>query len=465
MSNQRKPTPRYQPTPRRASTARDKASTRNDAQRRRSSTQAAGQRTRTESRRTTRTQRPATRQAPQPKRTGAKGVLPFAIGAAAIVVVVAVIAGFALSSKPETQSEPQSQGAATRLAPAGSVSFVAVGDNLPDDYIGYYADSLAGEPDDDVHDYEPLYAPVSSLIQEADLAYIDQETHLGGNELGARGYPSFNTTDEMADAVVDLGFDFVASATNHSYDWGLHGAVEHSLSVWETKPVAFTGTAVTKEQYDRIATVERNGITFALLNYTYGVNGFEQDELPEYAVNFIDESRIASDVQRAREQADVVLVAMHWGTELLMEADDDQQRLAQFLADLDVDVVLGSHPHVIGPMAWVADSANPDHRTLVAYSLGNFLADHEAPTPEVALEGMLTCDFVRAEAGGDVSIENVRWVPLVCHSDEDRWNFAVYPVNEYPLSLAKQNRALSGIDNPLYWLCETTVNVVGQEWF
>ncbi len=345
-----------------------------------------------------------------------------------------------------------------------TVSFVAVGDNLPDEHIGWYADRLAGAPDDGKYDYEPIYEPIASYIKEADLAYIDEETHVGGEEFGPQGYPSFNTTDEMATAIVNLGFDFVASATNHCYDWGAFGALEHSLAVWEKQPVAFTGTAVTEEQYNRIATVERKGITFALLNYTYGVNGFDQSSLPKYAVNFIDEQRISADVARAKEQADVVLVSMHWGTELLMEADEEQQRLAQFLADLDVDVVLGSHPHVIGPMAWVTSSKNPDHRTLVAYSLGNFLADHEGATPETALEGMIQCDFVRAQTGGPISVENVRWVPLVCHANADRTEFSVYPVSDYPLNLAKQNRSFAGIEDPIQWLREKTATVIGSEW-
>lgn len=385
---------------------------------------------------------------------------PYIAGAAVIVVLVAVIAFVGIPALGKLGADNGQKAA----GPQAVVSFVAVGDNLPDDYIGWYADWLAGDMDDGRYDYSPMFAPIVPYVQNADLAYINQETHLGGDDIGPQGYPSFNTTDAMADAVVNSGFDFVASATNHSYDWG-QGALEHSVNLWNKMPVAFTGTALTAEQYDRIVTQERNGITFALLNYTYGVNAYSQDTLPAYAVNFIDDDRIKSDVQRAHEVADVVLVSMHWGTELLTEADDEQQRLAQSLADLDVDVVLGSHPHVIGPMAWVANSSNPDHRTLVAYSLGNFLADHEAPLADNVLEGMLTCDFVRQEEGGPVTVQNVRWIPLVCHSDEDRSDFAVYAVDDYPEEMAKKCRTLSEMDDPITWLHEQTRAIVGDQWF
>ena len=396
---------------------------------------------------------------------------PFALAIGAGGIALVLVALFFLlpalagtGQAPETADEPDaSEGAQARYP---GVSFVAVGDNLPDEFIGAYADSLAGDEDDGTYDYAPIFAAVKPYIQAADIAYIDQETHLGGNDIGPSGYPAFNTTDEMATAVVDAGFDFVASATNHSYDWGYFGALNHSLSVWENMPVAFTGTAVTEEQYNRIVTIERDGITFALLNYTYGVNGYKKEDLPAYAVNFISKNRITSDVARAREEgADVVLVAMHWGTENLTEADEKQQKWAHVLADLDIDLVIGSHPHVIGPLEWVENSNGSGHRTLVAYSLGNFLADHEEPYTENVLEGMLSCNFVRDGESGEIRIENIKWTPLICHSNKDRDVFAVYAVDDYPEDLAKKNRVFTKAKDPIGWIWDTTKSIVGPQWF
>lgn len=396
-------------------------------------------------------------------------------GAATAAPIIAVIAGIVLlfaaflvfgsgilgSPQPGEPAPTQSAGGQDD-SPAATlqdarVSFVAVGDNLPETSIGAYADACAGEAGDGLYDYRPIYAAVKPYIESADLAYIKQETHLGGDEIGPRGWPSFNTTDAMADAIVDAGFDLVASASNHAYDWGYFGAVEHSRSVWNQKPVAFTGTAVNEEEAQAIPVVERNGISFALLDYTYGVNGYAQGDLPSYAVNFIDEERIAADVARAHEMADVVLVAMHWGTENLTEADAEQQRLAQFLADLEVDVVLGSHPHVIGPLAWVQGASG--HRTLVAYSLGNFISRHEAPALENELEGMLSCDFVRED--GVVSIQNVVWTPLVNHTEEGA--FSVYALKDYTPELAARHTFLSQLDDPIGQLGALTRQVIGEE--
>lgn len=412
--------------------------------------------------RNNRTYRPTRR-----RTAGAQDVPRAAMMLVAVCVGVVVVCGgaFALfggagAGEASGGAEaPASDGSAGGAAPDGTsrVTFAAVGDNLPEQAIGYYADALAGEPGDGAYDYRPVFAPVKPYLERADLAYMKQETHLGGDDIGPRGYPSFNTTDAMADAVVDMGVDLVASATNHSYDWGYFGAVDHSCAVWAKQPVAFTGTAASEEEAQRLCTVERNGITFALLDYTYGVNGYEEGDLPPYAVNYMHEDRIRADVARAKEAADAVIVAMHWGTENQTDPDDDQLAYAQLLADLDVDVVLGSHPHVIGPLAWVQGASG--HQTLVAYSLGNFLSNHEAPAPLNELEGMLTCTFVKDDGG--VRVEDPSWTPLVNHTEDGA--HAVYAVKDYTPELAAKHPFLSQLDDPIAWLKDTSREVVGPD--
>lgn len=386
------------------------------------------------------------------------GIVAVAVAVGAVASALRAPAESASNTADGTAPSPASDAAPATPAEGGEqrVSFIAVGDNLPDAVLGAYADACAGETGDGQYDYRPLYAHVKPYIEAADLAYVKQETHLGGDDIGPRGWPSFNTTDAMADAVVDTGFDLVASASNHSYDWGTYGAVEHSRSVWNAQPVAFVGTASSQEEADAIPVVERNGITFALLDYTYGVNGFDRSDLPAYAVSFIDEERIRADVARAQEAADVVLVAMHWGTENQTEPDSDQLAYAQLLADLGVDVVLGSHPHVIGPLAWVEGASG--NRTLVAYSLGNFLSNHDAPAPLNELEGMLSCTFVKDASG--VRVEDAAWTPLVNHCEEGAWG--VYALGDYTPDLAARHAWLGGLDDPVTWLDDTSRTVVNS---
>ena len=128
------------------------------------------------------------------------------------------------------------------------------------------------------------------------------------------------------------------------------------------------------------------------------------------------------------------------------------------LADLGADVVLGSHPHVIGPMTWL--EGEEGNRTLVAYSLGNFVVNHDAPSAKNQLEGMLSCDFVREEEDGEVGIENVVWTPLVMHTDGS--TFAVYPLKDYTDELAEKNPVLAELDDPIAWLSDTSAKVVNS---
>ncbi|MDO5117568.1 MAG: CapA family protein [Eggerthellaceae bacterium] len=371
----------------------------------------------------------------------------------ALLVIIAAVIVFAASRISSCSQEAQQ---AAEFAHA-RVSFIAVGDNLPDYGIGDEADAKAGGMDDGTYDYHFIFEHIAPYSQAADLAYIKQETHVGGDGIGPKGYPSFNTTDEMADAVVDAGFDFVASASNHSYDWGYYGALTHSCEVWAEKPVQFTGTARSQEEADRIATITCKGITFALLDYTYGVNGCDVGEdFEPYEINLIDEDRIRADVARAKEVSDVVIVAMHWGTENQTEPDDDQLYYAQLLADLDVDLVLGSHPHVIGPLSWVQGADG--HRTLVAYSLGNFVSNHETPDPLNELEGMLSCEFVRDN--DIITIENVEWIPLVNHTEEGV--HTVYALPDYKSDIASRHIFLTQLDDPVGWLGETSNAVVNS---
>lgn len=365
-------------------------------------------------------------------------------------------------SSPMAQaSEGASCAAGAGLLPeegaSGAVTLVAVGDNLVESALADYARDCARETGRGAYDYRPIYEPIRPYIEKADLAYLCQEVHLGGDDIGPRGWPSFNAPDDLADALVDTGFDLVASASNHCYDWGNYGALEHSCELWAEKPVVFAGTAASQEAAECVPVVERGGISFALIDFTYGLNGFSRDDVEPWAVSFLDEDVVLSAVARARDAADVVIAAVHWGTEQQMEPDDDQLSYARLLADAGVHVVLGSHPHVIGPVEWHEGFGG--HRTLVAYALGDFKSNHSKPTRESELAGMLSCEFSR-QADGSVVAENPRWTPLVNHIEEGA--HAVYALPDYTEGLAQRHAFLSTQDDPIGWMRETSERVVNS---
>ncbi|MDR1300566.1 MAG: CapA family protein [Candidatus Nomurabacteria bacterium] len=257
--------------------------------------------------------------------------------------------------------------------PVKTVSFGAVGDNLIHGAV-YLAAATGGG----AYDFRPFYANVRDEIMSVDVAYINQETPFAGASLGLSSYPTFNGPTEIMDAVADAGFDWVNTASNHSFDRGAAG-VDAGLAVLDKfENVVQTGEARSTEEFERVKYIEREGVKFGLESFTYGLNGFQLPDDRPYMVNLIDDALIRQRVEKLNAETDVQLVSMHWGTEYATAPNAEQERLAQLLADLGVEVVAAEHPHVIQPVRWVS-STDGAHKTLVIYSMGNFLSAQDEP--------------------------------------------------------------------------------------
>ncbi len=386
--------------------------------------------------------------------------------------IVVIVLAFALclfgvnscnESKRDAEEQAAAEAVANQQADQNRVSFLAVGDNLPDKVIGEWADAQSGSSGDGSYDYTGLYSHIKDYVQAADLSYVDEESVIGGNEIGPVGYPTFNTTDEMADALQSTGFDLVGAASNHTYDHG-KSAVTHAASVLNSKSFTMVGINESKKKATSYKLVKSKNISFAFLDYTYGLNDGTSG-VSDWLINVYGEDRLKADVSAARKEADVVIVAMHWGTEKQTEPDSEEKKYAQILADAGADIVIGSHPHVIQPMEWLKGSGG--NKTLVAYSLGNFLSNHDNSNTLPQLEGMVTCDFVKDEASGSVSIENVTFVPLVNHrvlADKAAdCEFGVYALKNYTSELAKKHSDFGDLDDPIAWLKEQVDQIMGSD--
>lgn len=344
------------------------------------------------------------------------------------------------------------------------ISFVGVGDNLIHTTIYEEADRFAGDEDDGAYDFTPMYSEVKDLISGNDIAFINQETIVGGYDMGLSGYPVFNSPSEVAENTKSVGFNLVNMATNHSLDMGQQ-AVDNELETYRNVgDMYFSGIADSQEAYDNITVFEKKGVKFAFLAYTASTNGIE---LPNpYTIHLFDEDQIRSDVERAKEMSDVIIVSAHWGEENIDYATEFQQYYAQFFADLGVDVVIGTHPHVIEPIEWF--EGENGNKTLVAYSLGNFLGGMLGVDNIVS--GMISFDFVKSDDA--ISVENVKWTPFVIHFEvdgddimEDRCNYKIYPLSEYTDELAEKH-ALNGYEGQevtVDYIKQHTENVIDSE--
>lgn len=372
-----------------------------------------------------------------------------------LIIPIILVSGYVVYLTINNDSSVSNQKKPTETVDAKEkVSFMAVGDNIGHERVYTYADKNSGSLNDGSYDFKPSYKYMTNYIKDADLSFINQESILGGDSLGISGYPAFNTPSQMANDLVDLGFDVINGASNHTLDKGFKG-IQNSAKTWrQFKDVIFTGAYDSQEDADTIRVIERNGIKFSLLSYTYGTNGYA---LPNsYAVPLFDDNKITSDVKKAKEVSDVVLVSAHWGTESSAAIAKDQKHYAQLFADLGVDLVIGTHPHVIQPMEWITGTNG--NKTLVAYCLGNFLSTME--TVDTQLEGMLSLDFVKS--GDKVAIENVVWTPLINHFGDG--TFVVMPLKDYTKELNATHYVLKDKEpNAIEAFKKQTQEVIGND--
>lgn len=315
------------------------------------------------------------------------------------------------------------------------VSFMAVGDNLIHGAIYMNAYAKFG-----YYEFNDIYSEIKYFVESKDVAYINQETILGGTELGLSHYPQFNSPHEIGEAVVNAGFDWIASCSNHSMDKYEAGIIS-DLNFWDQYPdIVTTGLNRSFEEQNTNKYIERNGVKFGVLGYTYGTNGIPLPEGKEYLVNLYSKERIKEDVERLKGTCDSILVSMHWGDEYSTVPNEEQKELAQYMADLGVDVIIGEHPHVIQPMDWV--TGIDGNQTLVIYSLGNFLSSQDEAFR--MLGGCASFDIRKDGETGEITVENVKWYPVVNHYSMGDYangtrDYRVYLLKDYTDEMAKSH--------------------------
>lgn len=295
-----------------------------------------------------------------------------------------------------------------------SLSLVMVGDVLI--HSSLYTDAKAAN---NTYDFAYMFENVKPLFDNYDLKFYNQESIIGGKALGLSSYPRFNSPEEIGDTMVDMGFNLVALANNHTLDKGEQGVI-NSSNYWKTKSNVITAGSYASEE-DRLKDPigEKNGIKYALLSYTTVTNGLKAPAGKEYLSNVYNEEKVKSDIERIKDKVDIILVSMHWGVEYTNTPNTEQKTIAKYLASLGVDIVIGHHPHVIQPVELIDN-------TLVFYSLGNFISGQDTND---RLTGMVaSLDITVTEENGvkTKQISNVN-AELVYTYHQGFSNYKLYP--------------------------------------
>ena len=289
-----------------------------------------------------------------------------------IIIIVVGVSIFAINNKKQSSKDIKTIDVEVKpKEEIYTLSLIAAGDALIHDRL--YNDAKTS----DGYDFRPYLRLIKDYIKDYDLKYYNQETILGGTNIGLSSYPSFNSPQEVGDAMIDAGFNIVSLATNHTLDRG-ETAVLKSREYWNSKESVYAiGSYSSNEEKKTLESkiFEKNHIKYAILNYTYGTNGIPVPWGKDYLVNLWSDTdnyegykkQVLADINNLRDKVDVLLVAMHWGREYIHKPTDLVKETAKFLADNGVDIVIGTHSHSIQPVEWVDN-------TLVIYSLGNFIS-------------------------------------------------------------------------------------------
>ena len=262
--------------------------------------------------------------------------------------------------------------------------------NAVGDIILHQAVIDGGLQADGTYQYDYIFKHIASYLTQPDYTIANYEGALNGAPYS--GYPMFNGPDAIAAALKNAGVDMVTTANNHSFDAGLAG-LKRTPEVFKNAGVKVIGTRSSADD-PKFQIVDLNGIKVGITGYTYETTGTETSKalngmiLPKEADDLVDSfnpyraalytkdmEEMAARIQAMKAaKAECILFVLHWGEEYKTSSNETQQKLAQYLSDQGVDVIIGHHPHVLQEIS-VITSAVSGKNTLVYYSVGNFLAN------------------------------------------------------------------------------------------
>ena len=268
--------------------------------------------------------------------------------------------------------------------------------------------------------FDGMFADVLKTLSSFDVTAIQQETIYVNSPGEYSSYPVFGTPLEVGEAVVKAGFDVVSCAGNHALDKGTD-AIDLTASFYRDAGIVCAGIQPVADGALRpYEILEVNGIRCAVFSLTQSTNGHALPEDAPYVLHTLDDPEAVQEAIAAGEaDADCSIVFVHWGTEYAAEPDETQRLWAQRFADWGVEVVVGTHPHVLQPVEWV--TGVDGHETLVYYSLGNFIS---AQTEEACRLGGLAW-FTITKQGQDCTISNHGLEKVQTREENGRYSTAM----------------------------------------
>ena len=354
--------------------------------------------------------------------------------------------GPTIATEPEAPTETETEPPTTMPEPEHVVSTATI--LSTGDLVMHIPVVNTGLQSDGSYNFDSIFRYITDYVDAADYSVVNLETTFAGTDNGFpyAGYPRFNCPDALANATKNAGFDMLLTANNHSFDTTLVG-YKRTLEVVRGLGLETLGTYLSADE-QKWTIEEINGIKVGMLCYTYATglgpkgtprlngnaeigeagicNYFTYDNLPAFyseVQGYLDEMKAAG--------AEATMIYMHWGVEYVLAPNEYQTAMAQKLCDLGFDVIIGGHPHVVQPVDLLQSNEDPDHKTVVLYSMGNAVSNQRMgnissiSTPHTE-DGILFSVTFSKYSDDAVYLENVSaiptWVNLNSNNSSRQYN-------------------------------------------
>lgn len=377
------------------------------------------------------------------------------LGVLAVILILVIVLIVRGCQKDPTPAEPQQPVTPTApdttqtpaVEPDTVVTIAAVGDIMV-----YDEQIAAAQQSDGSYDFSSALSAVSALTMGADFTVGNLELTLCGEPYSGR--PDFRAPEAIALALKEKGFDLLQTANTYSIQNGVSG-LKSTIKYLNTVGLDHVGTYVAaddKATNEGVLLKNINGIKVAFLGYTKGVNNISLPEGSEYCVDLlykdydseykqVDSDAILASVKAANAlQPDLIVAMLHWGSEWDNTILSTQDTITDLLLKNGVDVILGSHSHVVGPMKQVpVTTVDGEEKTcFIAYSLGNFLSSPDSQKYDYSMESVvLNLQVTKNGSTGETALTGISYTPLYILKTESATDGTQYQV--VPIRSAIEN--------------------------
>ena len=311
------------------------------------------------------------------------------------------------------------------------------------------------------YDFSYVFDDINYYIKNSNITVANLETTFAGEERGYSNYPRFNTPDALAYNLKKLGIDVVSTAGNHSLDYGFDG-LSRTIDVLNSADISHVGSYKTQEERDTIVFKYVKGIKIAFINYAYGTNGITIPSDKPFCINLIDEELIKKDIENAKSQnADIIVASVHWGTEYSTVPNDTQNELADFLFQNGVNIILGTHPHVLQKMekrtVTLEDGSTQDG--FIICCLGNYISDQNADNTRTSI--ILDLKITK-HTDSSVTIDEVNYIPIYMYKNNSASNKKMKLLDINKTISLYENGTDTSIGESMYTFLKGELNIISN---